>query len=69
MWISRISCEFFLLLTQRFNPNDDHFLTDLSSMVCNCLYFPFKDSYHGHLYTSDLRTIKDNNLRKLLTKV
>ena len=69
IWIFQISFEFSLLLTKRFNPNVDQFLIDLSSIVSNCVYSPYKDSYHGHLYTSDVRIIKDNKLRKLFTKV
>ena len=46
----------------------DQFLIDPSIIVCNCVDSPFKDSYHGHIGTGDLRIIKDNKLRNICTK-
>lgn len=40
----------------------------LSTDLCDCVDFSFYDPYHKHITTRDLRVIKNNNLRKLLTK-
>ena len=49
--------------------NIDQFLTNPSSIVCNCGSSPLKDSFYGHIITGGLRIVKDNKLRKLFTKV
>ena len=44
------------------NTNVDQFLTDPSSIVC--VKSPFKDPYHGHIDTGDLRIAKDRQQGK-----
>ena len=46
----------------------DQFLTNPSSIVCNCRSSPLKNSFYGHIITGGLRIVKDNKLRKLFTK-
>ena len=46
--------------------NQTQSLIDPSSIVCNCEISLFKDSYHVHIFTGNLRLIKDQKLR--LTK-
>ena len=43
------------------NINDDQFLTDPSSIVCNCVNSPY-------IVTGDLRIIKDKKLQKPLSE-
>ena len=51
------------------NTNIDQFLTGCSSIVYNFANSPFNNSDHGHFVAGDLRTIKDNKLGKLSSKV
>jgi len=39
-----------------------------SSGACNCGDSEFRDKHHGHIITGDLRLIKNNKLRTLLSK-
>ena len=48
--------------------NKDSFLTDPPSIACYCINSHFKNFFHGHVVTSNLKFAKDNKLRKLLTK-
>ena len=44
------------------------FINDPATLPCNCENSPFKDDYHGHIISGDLRIIHNNKLRKLMTK-
>ena len=44
------------------------FVNDPTTLPCNCENSPFKDDYHDHIITGDLRIIENNKLRKLMTK-
>ena len=44
------------------------FIQDENIIPCNCENSPYKDSEHGHIITGDLRIIRNNKLRKLITK-
>ena len=46
----------------------DSFLVDNSVLPCSCENSCYKDHHHGHVITGDLRIVKDNKLRKLLSK-
>jgi len=46
----------------------DAFLVDNSILPCSCLNSHYQDDHHGHVITGDLRIVKDNKLRKLLSK-
>ena len=35
---------------------------------CDCEESPFKDPYHGHVITCDLSIIKNDRLKKLISK-
>ena len=52
---------------QAINSDDpETFGTGLSS--CDCHNSEFADRHHGHVITGDLRMIRNNKLRKLMTK-
>ena len=44
------------------------FIQNEAIMPCNCEDSPYKDSEHGHIVTGDLRIVRNNKLRKLITK-
>ena len=44
------------------------YLEDPSFLPCHCANSPFRDKYHGHIISGDLRLVEDNKLRKLFTK-
>ena len=48
--------------------NVDEILTNFDNLPCDCENSPFKDNYHGHIVTGDLRIIKNNKLRKIICK-
>ena len=53
------------------NANVDQFLTDPSSILCNCVNSSFKDSYHDHIVTGDLEPRKEsitNQGKQIFTK-
>ena len=45
----------------------DNILGDIDKLPCNCEGSPFIDNNHGHIITGNLKIIKNNKLRKLLT--
>ena len=46
----------------------DVFLTNPDSLLCKCNNFPFADRQQKHIVTGDLQIIKNNFLRKLISK-
>ena len=46
----------------------DSFLVDNTILPCSCADSPYSDDHHGHIISGDLRIVKDNKLRKLLSK-
>ena len=44
------------------------FIQNEAIMPCNCEDSPYKDSEHGHIVTGDLRIVRNNKRRKLITK-
>ena len=50
------------------NLDVEAFISDPSSLPCDCGDSEFKDGHHGHIISGDLRIVRDNKLRKLFTK-
>ena len=50
------------------NLDVDAFLGDENTLPCNCDNSPFVDTHHRHIVTGNLKIIRNNKLRKLLTK-
>ena len=50
------------------NLDVDRFLEDSTHLPCRSSSSPFKDSFHGHIISGDLRLVENNKLRKLFTK-
>ena len=48
--------------------NVTDFVNNENIYPCNCENSPFKDRYHGHIITGDLRIIENNKLRKIICK-
>ena len=44
------------------------FIQDKSIFPCYCNNSPFKDPYHNHIVSGDLKIVTNNQLRKLLSK-
>lgn len=63
-----ISSSIFNFKKVAFNRDVDQFSADSSSIAYSCEYSPFKDFYHGHRLTDDLRIVEDNKLRKIFLK-
>ena len=46
----------------------DQFLLNRNSLPCQCEHSPYKDPNYGHILTGDLRFVKNNKLRKLISR-
>ena len=44
------------------------FVKDNTILPCHCKDSPFKDNHHGHIISGDLRIVRDNKLRKIISK-